>query len=205
MSAGISAVGPHRPGPHGGPDEDAAAVAAVLRGDEAAFEALVDRHHAAAVRLALCFVEGPSAAEELVRQAWVELLRTLDARHRPTPLRARLLCMVACLARFQGAVLAEAPAQGESGPSLRRAGPWSAERAESEEALESVRVAIDGLAPLGRAVVTMRDVAGCDAGVACAALGLSGSEQRRQLHRSRRLVRAALDATLREGPNGALP
>jgi len=191
MSAVTWETGRQEPGGRRRPDEDAVAFAAALRGDEAAFEALVDRHHAAAVRLALCYVESRSAAEELLRQAWVELLRTLDGGPGWTPFRARLLSMVACLARFRGAVLAEAPPGGKS--DAGRPEPWRAGRVESEEALDRVRTAIDDLPPLGRAVVTMRDVAGCDASVTCAALGLSDSEHRRQLHGARSRVRAALD------------
>jgi RNA polymerase sigma factor (sigma-70 family) len=47
-------------------------------GDEEAFACLVDRHHAAMVRLARGYVRSPAVAEEVAQDAWLGLLRGLD-------------------------------------------------------------------------------------------------------------------------------
>src|SRR5919199_590883 len=52
-------------------------VAALRRGDEAAFAWLVDQHHARLVRLALRYVADVSTAEEVVQDTWLHVLRGL--------------------------------------------------------------------------------------------------------------------------------
>ena len=64
------------------------------------------------------------------------------------------------------------------------------------ETLEVVLAAIEQLAPAQRTVITMRDVAGCDAAEVCAALDISEGNQRVLLHRARSRVRAALERHL---------
>src|SRR5919202_3885973 len=52
-------------------------VAALRRGDEAAFVWLVDQHHATLVRLALRYVADVSTAEEVAQDTWLHVLRGL--------------------------------------------------------------------------------------------------------------------------------
>ncbi|HEX5501028.1 MAG TPA: sigma factor, partial [Thermomicrobiales bacterium] len=58
--------------------DEAALLAALRDGDEAAFAALVERHHAALVRLAALYVADRAAAEEVAQETWLGLLRGLD-------------------------------------------------------------------------------------------------------------------------------
>src|SRR5919199_918835 len=52
-------------------------VAALRRGDEAAFAWLVDQHHATLVRLALRYVADVPTAEEVAQDTWLHVLRGL--------------------------------------------------------------------------------------------------------------------------------
>ena len=61
-----------------------------------------------------------------------------------------------------------------------------------------IRETIDGLPPVQRAVITLRDVEGCQSDEVCAALELSDGNQRVLLHRARSRVRAALEEYLAE-------
>ena len=56
---------------------DVSELHALRRGSEAAFRALVERHHAALLRLARRWVRDPSMAEEVVQQTWVEVIQGL--------------------------------------------------------------------------------------------------------------------------------
>ena len=50
------------------PDEQL--LAALRRGEESAFSELVDRHHAALVRVAQAYVDDPAIAEEAAQETW---------------------------------------------------------------------------------------------------------------------------------------
>ena len=59
-------------------DADRRLVAALRRGDDAAFAALLDRYHAPLVRLASLYVADPAVAEEVVQETWLGVLRGID-------------------------------------------------------------------------------------------------------------------------------
>ena len=65
--------------------DDLAIVAALQRGDGAAFGALVRRHQAGFLRLARAWVKDSASAAEVVQQAWLtalESLATFEGRSR---------------------------------------------------------------------------------------------------------------------------
>jgi RNA polymerase sigma-70 factor, ECF subfamily len=64
------------------------------------------------------------------------------------------------------------------------------------DTIRAAMEAIAGLPPARRAVITMRNVQGCDADEVCAALELSEGNQRVLLHRARSRVRAAVERHL---------
>jgi RNA polymerase sigma-70 factor (ECF subfamily) len=55
--------------------EEAALVAALKDGDEAAFAQLVDRHTPSMLRIARGYVRSHETAEEVVQEAWIALLK----------------------------------------------------------------------------------------------------------------------------------
>jgi len=68
---------------------------------------------------------------------------------------------------------------------------------ERQEVLDTIWRAIEGLPPRQRAVITLRDVSGCDGPEASAALRVSEANQRVLLHRARMKVRRAVEEYLR--------
>ena len=200
--------------PDGG---DHATVAALLAGDEATFLALVNRHHRAMIHVARLQLGSQALAEEVAQDAWVAVLRHLRQWSGRGSLRSWIYGIVANQARSRaaresrtvplpetelaelesgsGAVATDTPSW--SGWSSSSSDPWSGESLERREVLETIRVAIERLPPRQRAVMTLRDVAGCDGAETCAALRLSEGNQRVLLHRARTRVRRAVEGYLR--------
>ena len=83
-------------------EDDAALLAALRAGDERAFERLVDRHHAALVRVARQYVPTQEIAEDVAQEAWLGLLRGLDSFEGRSSLRTYLFRIVMNLARTRG-------------------------------------------------------------------------------------------------------
>jgi len=82
-------------------------LARLQAGDEEAFACLVDRHHAAMVRIARGYVRSQAVAEEVAQEAWLGLLRGLDrqregkqakysAREQSSSLSDREVCGSGC-------------------------------------------------------------------------------------------------------------
>src|SRR3954470_8661699 len=65
-----------KPGPAA--DPDAPLLDRLREGDEAAFMELVERYHAALVRLARSFVSSRAVAEEVAQETWLGVLNGLD-------------------------------------------------------------------------------------------------------------------------------
>jgi len=53
-------------------------LAALRAGDEGAFQSLIQRYHGPMLRLALTYVGDRSVAEDIVQEAWLTCLRSLD-------------------------------------------------------------------------------------------------------------------------------
>src|SRR5690349_13073913 len=59
-------------------DDDGTLVAALRRGEEAAFVQLVGRHEAQLMRLARTFIRDRAVAEEVVQETWLAVLGGID-------------------------------------------------------------------------------------------------------------------------------
>jgi RNA polymerase sigma-70 factor (ECF subfamily) len=192
-------------------------LAALRESDERVFAAFVDRHGAAMLRVARLYVRDRSAAEEVVQEAWLGVLRGIERFEGRSSLRTWLLRIVANIARTRGvrearsmpfSALEEGPSVSADrfhGPGDRWAGHWATPpgdwgRPEQEllsaETRARVRAAIDELPDAQRRVISLRDVEGWSADEVCNVLGLSETNQRVLLHRARTKVRAALDGYL---------
>ena len=196
---------------------------ALREGDEAAFLALVERHHGAMVRLARVFVRSDGVAEEVAQEAWLGVLAGLPRFERRASLRAWIFRILVNQAKARAAREArsaplsalEDPAEdGETsvpperflGADGRWPGHWASppqawpeELVASREAVTLVGVALEGLPPLQRTVMTLRDVEGWESGEVCELLGVSEGHQRVLLHRARSAVRARLEVAFGEG------
>ena len=207
--------------------KDDEVVAALRRGDEAAFAWLVDQHHARLVRLALRYVADASTAEEVVQDTWLQVLRGLARFQFRSSLKTWISSILLNRARtrakrerrslpFSDAWL-QLVARGEPAVDPDRffgpadpatAGRWSSaprgvapdERLLAAETQEIVQRAIAVLPLAQREVITLRDIEGWPAADVCNALGLTETNQRVLLHRARSKVRAALEAYLAPQP-----
>ena len=185
-------------------------------GDRAAFTALVSSHGAALLRLATTFVKDRSIAEEIVQDAWVAALESLDGFEGRASLRTWLLHIVANKARtrltrdkrtvpfsaFAAPDDGDDPAVSperfdERGMWKDPPGPWSEENPErlahGKETRAVLERAIAALPEAQRAVITLRDIEGLETEEICNLLGVTVSNQRVLLHRARSKVREALE------------
>jgi RNA polymerase sigma-70 factor, ECF subfamily len=198
---------------------EAELLARLRAGDEEAFAALVARHHATMVAVALNFVRGRDVAEEVVQDAWLGVIGGLDRFEGRSSLKTWILSIVVHKAKTRGAREArtvpfaslaadeDAPAvaperfrgprDGFPGHWRAYPGNWSAEAAaQDRETLRVVMRAIADLPIAQQTVIRMRDVEGYSADEVCAALDVSEANQRVLLHRARSRVRAALERHL---------
>jgi RNA polymerase sigma-70 factor (ECF subfamily) len=194
-------------GPEDDPDGNEL-LARLRAGDEAAFACLVDRHHAAMVRLARGYVRSPAVAEEVAQDAWLGLLRGLDHFEGRSSLRTWLFRIVANraisagLRERQHLPVADDELAGDDGrfsPDGWWAAPpvhWADEaidRMVAPELAARVRELIDELPPAQRQVVLLRDVESLPAADVSSVLGITDGNQRVLLHRARARIRRYLE------------
>lgn len=208
------------------PADDAALVAALRRGDEAAFRALVQQHHSALLRLALVYVGSRASAEEVVQETWLGLLHSLERFQGRASLRTWLFRILVnqakTRARREGRSLPfsdlwrfeDEPDQPSIDPARFRpaedpwAGHWTSfpqrwdhlpeQRLLARETQEQIADALRALSPAQQAVLTLRDIEGWSSPEVCNVLGVSATHQRVLLHRARARVRQALETYLAE-------
>jgi RNA polymerase sigma-70 factor (ECF subfamily) len=196
-------------------DRDDDAVLRLLRdGDERVFSALVDRWSGLMLRLARSHVESRAIAEEVVQDAWLTVLRSLDRFEGRSSLRTWVLGIVVNLARSRARAERRSITLPESGRPVvastrflaadhpRWPHHWAVEpttwRTPEQELLagETRKVildAIDDLPAAQREVLVLRDLEGVTAADVCNILGLTDTHQRVLLHRARSRVRNALE------------
>ena len=189
---------------------------ALRAGDERAFAALVDDLSPGMLRMARTYVRTDAAAEEVVQETWLAVVRGLDRFEGRSTLRTWIYGIVINLARGQGVRDARsvpfASLIDDDGPAIdpdrflppeheRWPGhwaiapaPWPDRALETAEALATLRAAVAALPEAQRAVITLRDIVGCTAEETCNALGLTDTNQRVLLHRARTRVRVAVEA-----------
>jgi RNA polymerase sigma-70 factor (ECF subfamily) len=200
-------------------------VAALRRGDEAAFVPLVDELHGLMLRMARVYVGDRSVAEEVVQDAWVGVLQQLGRFEGRSSLKTWILRILTNQAKSRAvrerrtvpfSVLTGCGEEfPEPGVDLDRflpaghrwAGHWASpprswralpeELLLSSETMAEVERAVDRLPATQRAVLVLRDVEGLRAAEVCELLGLTEGNQRVLLHRGRSRVRGALERYLR--------
>jgi RNA polymerase sigma-70 factor (ECF subfamily) len=225
--AGPMSAMPHPAGPavpRGALDaeREARLIADLRSGDEAAFAALVRRHHAAMKRVARLYVATDAIAEEVVQETWLAAIAGLERFEQRATLKTWLFHILANKAKTRGArerrsvpFASLAPAEGEPSVAPERfqgandawPGHWAVpprpwedpeRRLQSLEAREQLRAAIGALPEVQQAVLTLRDVEGLEAEEVCELLDLSDGNQRVILHRARARVRAELERWFEE-------
>jgi RNA polymerase sigma-70 factor (ECF subfamily) len=190
-------------------------IAALRRGDEKSFVAVVEEHHSALIRLAVMYVHDRAVAEEVVQETWLGILRGLPGFEGRSSLKTWITRILLNTARTRArresrtVPFSQTDANSDDEPAVDpdRFDPESHEwvsaprdwetmpeqRLLSRETRAKVQEAIEALPPQQREVITLRDVEGWSAAEVCNALEVSESNQRVLLHRARSKVRRALE------------
>ena len=167
------------------------------------------------LRVAVAHVGNRALAEEIVQDAWLTVLRTLDRFERRSSLRTWVIGIVINLARSRARAERRSapfpvdeneasvdPARFLPASHARWPHHWAIEPLPwptPEDALlagETHQVILDAIAalpPAQREVVVLRDLESVPAEDVCNILGLTDTNQRVLLHRARSRVRSALE------------
>ncbi len=199
-------------------------VAALRRGNETAFVALVDRYHGALVRVAMLYVGDRATAEDMAQETWLGVVQGIDSFEGRSSLKTWIFRILTNRAKTRAererrslpfsslaseletdepAVESERfrPPDSPSWPGHWASAPvgWDGlgeNRLLSKEAMHRVHTCIEALPPAQRHVVLLRDVEGWSGAEVCELLELSEANQRVLLHRARSKVRRALEQYL---------
>jgi len=195
-------------------------------GNEAAFVSLVDRYAPTMLRLAMIYVRVWAVAEEVVQEAWVGILESLNRFEGRSSLKTWMFHILTNCA------ITRAQREGRSIPfsslpdhdtdldepavDLDRflpadqqwAGHWVSfpsnwqempeERLLSQETRACLEQAIEALPPSQREIIVLRDIEGWTSEETCRFLSISEVNQRVLLHRARSKVRGALEKYFEE-------
>jgi RNA polymerase sigma-70 factor (ECF subfamily) len=204
--------------------DDAALVAALRAGDDAAFGWLLHRYDATLRRLARSYVATDAVADDVVQDTWMGVIRGIDGFEHRSSVKTWIVRILMNVARTRGVreartvPLAGLGAAGDASeatfPSDRFLaaghdqwpGHWRSfpldwetrpdERLLARETLAEVAAALDRLPPAQRDVVVLRDLEGWSSDEVCVTLDVSETNQRVLLHRGRAKVRQALEPFL---------
>jgi len=202
-------------------------IARLRKGDERAFDELVNKHHGALIRMAMGYVADREVAEEVVQNTWIAVIEELDRFEGRSSLRTWIFGIMIHKAKDRGvrekrhmpfSAFESFDDDGEEiiDPSrFRQSGewvghwafpprPWDDQTPEkllaSQQAVNAMNKAIEALPPTLKAVLILRDVEGVEAKEVCELLKITGTNLYVRLHRAREHVRQAVEAYL-EGRN----
>jgi RNA polymerase sigma-70 factor (ECF subfamily) len=206
-------------------------VAALRRGDEAAFVSLVERYQPTMLRVAALYVHTPAVAEDVVQETWLGVLRSLERFEGRSSLKTWIFRILANRAKSRGEregrsipFSALAGAEDADEPAVeperflppehgRWPGHWSSlpqsweglpeQQLLAGETAGLIKATIQTLPSSQQMVITLRDVEGWSADEVRAALGVSDGNQRVLLHRARAKVRRVLERYFAHEPTTA--
>jgi RNA polymerase sigma-70 factor (ECF subfamily) len=200
--------------------DDEQLLSALRDGDSGAFTTLVDRHSSAMIRVALAYVPTTAAAEEVVQETWIGVIRGIDGFEGRSSLKTWIFRILTNIAMRAGSrerrsvpFSALARAEESGGPTVdpdrflpadheQFAGHWLVMPTRwpaPEEGLLAgelrgvIATAINELPDAQRTVIALRDVEGWSSEEVCDALEISAGNQRVLLHRARSHVRQAIE------------
>ena len=201
--------------------QDAALADRLRNGDAEAFAHVVATYSPAMLHVARGFVSTSASAEEVVQEAWLAVIKGLDAFEGRASLRTWACRITANIARRRGVLDARTvpwtdafgDADADDGPTVDAArfrgaddrwpggwteagapAAWGPERAALDaETRAVVAEALSRLPDRHRTVVALRDLHGLSGEEVCDALGLTMGNQRVLLHRGRAQLRQLLE------------
>jgi RNA polymerase sigma-70 factor, ECF subfamily len=198
---------------------DAVIVVRLRDRDESMFAALIDAWSPGLLRAARAYVADEHAAQDVVQETWLGVLRGIGGFEQRSSLRTWVYRILINRAKTRGARDARTvPATSltltteDYGPTVDPArfrgtddpypGHWRSSPPEwpspeddavAAETRARLAVALAGLPTRQRIVVTLRDVEGYTSDEVCELLSVSAANQRVLLHRGRAALRAALE------------
>ena len=172
---------------------------------------LVATYQQPLLRLARTMVPSPAAAEDVVQETWIGVLRGLDGFEGRSSFKTWVFRILVNRARSTGSrerarsSIEKGPAVdpsrfGADGQWLEPVVPWedeSADRLDAAKLSPLLKEAIEQLPARQRQVVILRDVEGLSGAEVSDILGVSAGNQRILLHRGRAGLREVLDAAMR--------
>lgn len=205
------------------PSDEQKLIARLWKGDEGAFDELVNKHHGALIRMAMGYVADREVAEEVVQDTWMAVIESLDRFEGRSSLRTWIFGILIHKAKDRGVrekrhttfsacescddENEEAIDPSRFQPSGEWAGhwafppqPWDEQTPEkllaSQQAVTAMNRAIEALPPRLKDVLVMRDIEGMDSHEVCELLKITETNLYVRLHRARERVRKAVEAYL---------
>lgn len=206
--------------------EEGTLIARLRKGDERAFDELVNQHHAALIRMAMGYVAGLEVAEEVVQDTWMAVIEGLDRFEERSSLRTWIFGILIHKAKDRGvrekrhttfSAFESYDDDGEEAidPSrFQQSGEWAGHWAfppqpwddrtpekllASRQAVNAMQQAIDELPATLKDVLILRDVEGVESEEICELLKITETNLYVRLHRARERVRQAVETHLGEG------
>lgn len=196
-----TAVAPPAVDTAGAGDPDAELVEALCRRDEDAYLVLVRRHAPLMLRIARGMLP-QQAAEDVVQDTWVAVLRHVDRFEGRSSFKTWLMRILVNTARTRrlrdsrtvcwSSLPEDAPVWDRAARGVAAVEPGPERRAVAWETWTLLRAALDRLPERQRTVVVLRDVKGWTSEEVREALRLSAGNQRVLLHRGRARLRELL-------------
>lgn len=203
-------------------DEDRL-LARLKRGDEGAFDELVNQHHSALIRMAMGYVADREVAEEVVQDTWMAVIESLSRFEGRSSLRTWICGILIHKAKDRGvrekrhttfSAFESCDDDNDEAvdPSrFRQTGEWAGHWAfppqpwddqtpetllASKQAVDCMQRAIEALPATLKEVLILRDVEGVEAKEVCEMLNITETNLYVRLHRARERVRAAVETYL---------
>lgn len=197
---------------------DAVVVARLRDRDEATFALLLDAWSPGLLRAARAYVRDEHAAQDVVQETWLGVVRGIGAFEARSSLRTWVYRILVNRAKTRGQRDARTVPVDDLVPTVDPArfrgpddpypGGWHAfpevwpSPEDAAMAAETRRRLADALADLPtrqRIVVTLRDAEGYTSDEVCELLSITAANQRVLLHRGRAALRATLETFLTKG------
>ncbi|MEO8047005.1 MAG: sigma-70 family RNA polymerase sigma factor [Nitrospirota bacterium] len=193
------------------------------RGDEGAFDELVNQHHSTLVRMTMGYVADREVAEEVVQDTWMAVIESLNRFEGRSSLRTWVCGILIHKAKDRGVREKrhttfsafesydddndEAIDPSRFHQSGEWAGhwafppqPWDDQTPEkllaSRQAVQAMQHAVDALPTTLKDVLILRGVEGVEVKEVCELLKITETNLYVRLHRARERVRAAVERTL---------
>lgn len=166
-------------------------------GDRAAFEAIVQRHASAVLRLARFMTANPSLAEDVLQQTFLAAFRSAGGFRGQATARTWLLTIARnAVYKATQKQAREQPTEAEPLAKLGADAGWGSVDPESlavlAERRQTLQRALAQLSDADREVLTLRDIEQLNGADTCEVLGIELRAMKSRLHRARLRLAASL-------------